>query len=216
MGKGTMHRLIRMLLLVLLAGTLAACGGDDDSDNTGAQDRLPESVTADFEGGTLTVRYPEGWVNTVEDGDNDSEPGLFFFPYLGLATNQTLLDSPSSALPGLLQAGDVALIILAGTPQEEGITPEAMTTGLLADGAADAVSMSDVETFQIDGRSAAISYGTTLEEGQTVGAILCAVELGEVAAVMLFYVPEAEVDQTIALARDIAAQMQFAPGESSQ
>lgn len=202
-----MHRLIPVFLFVLLAGVLAGCGGDDD--DCGEQDCMPERITFDVEGGRLTVRYPKGWVNTAEDSDLARGSDI---PYLGLATNLTLLDNNPSFLPMLLEAGDVALIILAGTPQGEDPTPEGMIAGLLENGTVNLISASDVESFRIEGRNAAIVYGTTTEQRQPVGAILCAVELGGVSAVLYFYVPEDEVNQTIPLARDIVAQMKFTPG----
>jgi hypothetical protein len=201
-----MHRLIALFLFVLLAGTLAGCGGDDD--DCGEQECMPERVTVDIEGGRLTVRYPEGWVNTAEDSDVVRGS---IVPYLGLATNQTLLDSSPDLLPALLGPGDIALIILAGTPQGDP-SPEGMITGLLAEGNVNLTSASDVEPFRIEGRNAAIVYGTSMEQGQTVGAILCAVALGDVSAVLYFYLLEDEVDQTVPLARDIIAQMTFTPG----
>jgi hypothetical protein len=201
-----MRRLIALFLFVLLAGTLAGCGGDDD--DCGERGCMPERVTVPLEDGRLTVRYPKGWVNTAEDSDMVRGS---IVPYLGLATNPTLLDSDADLLPALLEPGDIALIILAGTPQGDP-TPEAMITGLLAGGNVTMTSASDVEPFRIEGRSAAIVYGTTMEQGQPVGAILCAVDLGGVSAVLYFYLPEDEVGQNVSLARDIIAQMTFASG----
>ena len=65
------RKLTWIVLLVVLAMVLAACGGDGDDnggDDGGSDEvNLSQTVTASMEGaGEYTLHYPEGWVGKAD------------------------------------------------------------------------------------------------------------------------------------------------------
>lgn len=207
------HRLVFAILCMTLALTVLACN-NDDGNTTDDEIALPQSVDLDLGNGRFTVHYPDGWV-----GDASSAEGFIPLNIIGLATSQSILDSESDELVPLLDPGAVGAFILAGSPDDDTATPETIITEFLEDRdeTEDAeLDLSEIETYQVDGRAAAITCGTATDSQGTAGVILTAIEIGDVAAMMVLYVPADEVDQRLPLARAITAQMAFTPGQSSE
>jgi hypothetical protein len=132
---------------------------------------------------------------------------------------QALLDRSSDELVPLLEPGAVGAFILAGSIDDETATPATVITEFLEDqdeNEDSQLDLSAVEAYEVDGRATAITHGTGTNSQGTAGVIIAAVEIGDVAAMMVLYVPADEVDDRLPLARAMIARMEFTPGQTSE
>jgi hypothetical protein len=195
------HRFLLVVIYATLVLTALACNNDDDD--------LPQSVYLDLGNGRFTVHYPDGWI-----GNAANPEGFIPLNIIALATSQSILDSQSDELVPLLEPGAVGAFILAGSVEDDTATTATVIADFLEsqDETEDSqLDLSEVESYDVDGRAAAIAHGTGTNSQGTAGVIIAAVEIGDVAAVMVLYVPADEVDQRLPLARAIIARMEFAP-----
>jgi hypothetical protein len=206
------RRLAYLGLLMTLAMVLLGCNSDGSGE---AEIDLPQSDTFDYADGQYTIHYPEGWVLGADSVGLD----VTMLGFIELGTRQALLDGSPDELAQLLQPGDVAIIIFAGTKDEDTDTPEAMVASLLENQAETEgieADMSEVESYQVDGRAAAIAHGIAKEGDVAGGVIFSAVEMGDFAAALLVTMPVDEVDSRVPLIRAITGQMEFTPGQSPE
>ena len=208
------RKLTWIVLLVVLAMVLAACGGDDDDNggDGGDEVNLSQSLSGTMEEvGSYTVQYPEGWV-----GQADDDGGT-----LMIAINQAALDKANT--PGVkeINEGEVAasmmvlpemIYFLFEIPEDGG--PEDAIAGFITSMASEEsteANLSDPETFDANGKSAALASGTITENGTTTGAIVATVAVDGGVGIIIFVTHPDEVDDYIATARAMAGEFEFTP-----
>ena len=69
--------------------------------------------------------------------------------------------------------------------------------------------LSAIEEFGEDVRPAAMVFGTITEDLKTTGAIIVVAKIGDAFGVLTFITNENEVDDNIALAKAMAAKLEF-------
>jgi len=198
------YKAVWLILFVVLATALAACGGD------GEEIALLQSVTAEEEDfGSFTLHYPEGWINEV---DNDN---------IYVATSQTALDRAlsSSAEETLSsdEAGAWAWVIAAEEYADQGIEGDSPTEVIQAfvagfvEGGNEA-NLGDPDEFSAGGRSATLVSGTIANDaGVFFGAIIVAIAIDGGTGFIFVITPPDEVDDREALARALASEFEFTP-----
>ena len=195
--------LIRLILVVTLLLAVGACGNDDK--DTDEAISLSQSLPVDLgELGTLVVHYPEGWFSNVSTG-GPFIPMLF----IGLATDPALFDEGWSDHE--FTQGEMGVMILAGDSSEEGATVvDTLAEFIVPDGqnADTGLTFSDIETFDANGKPAAIASGVGAENGITTGGIVTAVQIEELFVVLMFSLHPDEVEANLALSRAITSQLE--------
>lgn len=168
-----MRKWFGLMLVLMLAFVLAACGGDGDDDggnsdgdnNSASSVALPQTITSEDPnfGGSLTVSYPEGWVAQDAGGA------------VAVANSQETLDTAQAAT-GAPDMGDNAVFatIQALGPQmlsffmDEGaeMSPAAVLNATLLSGSEDeeGVEIGEVQEETLNGKSAATVVATSSGE----------------------------------------------------
>lgn len=208
----------KLFAMVLLSLVLAACGGggdDNEGGNTsesgggGGGSTLAQTITSStFEGGMLTVGYPEGWAAQEAGGS------------VTIASSQELLAS-ADALQNAPEEGTVGQVIFLGTAETAGL--EAF--GLSADaslvdilntfsqnfvnsGAAE-VEMGEAEEFDAGGKPAAIVTGTGSQDGQAADVVLAIVNEGDGFVLITFASAEGQIGDYNDEVRAIAGSINY-------
>ncbi len=170
-----MRKWFGLMLVLMLAFVLAACGGDSDDDggnsdgdnNSASSVDLPQTLTSEsLVGGSFTVDYPEGWVS------QDLGGAVF------LANSQETLDlamSSTSEAPSLESDTIVVLVTAIDNSATGGaLTLESiLNSSSLGDGSEGAESQEET----LNGKSAASIVGTTGSEGALVRTFTIVVEV---------------------------------------
>lgn len=202
-----MKRFMMLMLLLLMAGLLVACGSGDDSDSNTSDTSiadLPQSIQfADAaQSYTLTVNYPDGWFSS-----NGTDLGI------GLsndqATMQSLLAGESAVPAENVISGNILFTefsrlenvsINADMPATE-ILP-AYTVGVFGVG----INADDVEEVEvngetlviatIEGNGSAVQFTLKVVDGGIVVAFMGTIEggLDQFRDIILGMVAEAEVE----------------------
>lgn len=198
-----LHKRFWFVLILSLTVILAACGGDDDSgDSNNSSDNgdsitLAQSVTSDD---GISINYPDGWAV-------DTSFGIF------IANSQDLFDGDTSnfednqvlgsiiSLPATGAEGEDASSLLDGYVQS--------TLSNLNDG--ENLNFEDVETFDANGKSAAIVTGSGTSEGVTndLANIVVAVD-DENYVLFSFLSGDGQMAQFLDTLRAIAGSVEFA------
>jgi hypothetical protein len=192
--------LSRLILLLILILTLAACGGNSGVEVDGIS--LSQSISSsEQENGVTTVYYPDGWVG--------EESWLGIYLYSSPELLETDLVSSS------LQSGEVRVLVFTGLADEEvpGLTTESSPMDyievFLSDNSGNGDQLGDIEEFDADDRPAAIVFGTITEDDQIAGIIITVTKIGDAFGILTFITNENEVDDNVALAKAITTKLEF-------
>ncbi|MEQ8671794.1 MAG: hypothetical protein RLP44_16035 [Aggregatilineales bacterium] len=201
-----MRKWFGLMLVLMLAFVLAACGGDSDDDNDSDGDSssassadLSQSITAEDPnfGGSLTVNYPEGWVATDSGG------------VISLAESQATLDLAQNATDTApaLEENTVFVSITPLAPElvsifiEEGqtATPAILLDATILAGGTDTLDVQPVEITDINGKSGATvsAVSTNADEPGRLFAVAVAVDNGYVIVTAITNPDETDFDDTV-------------------
>jgi hypothetical protein len=209
------HLKLYGLIVLLMAMTLAACGGDDgDSpENTGpVEPNLTQVLTGKQEDvGSITLHYQEGWTGEVKDSGN-----------IVVADSQDALDKLGAVDAAAPDPGEVyvsAFVIAASLYERFELAPtatplEAVTNFMTRTANTEGIDLDfgEAESFDTDGRPAAIASGTVQEaEKDPYGVIYTMVAVDEGIGFITFATHADEVANYLDLARAMAGQFEFTP-----
>jgi hypothetical protein len=205
------RRLTWIVLVMVLAMVLAACGGDGDDNGDGGEEiNLSQSVTASMEGaGEYTLHYPEGWVG-IADGET-----------IMVANSQATLDKMNAGGDTKPDSGEVGVTAMALPAEflfmfgvEEGGSITDVVNGFAAnitDEESTSADFGDPETFEANGKNGALLAGTVTEGDNTYGAIMAAVEVEGGIGIVMVVTHEDEVDDYKDTAKAMAGEFEFTP-----
>jgi hypothetical protein len=185
-------KLRKLSVLILLMLLLASCGGGGD----GVE--LSQSITVEDDSGTLTVKYPEGWVA-------DNAGGAVQF-----ANNQAVLGSYFDELEQGMANGNVTLLDLERWRLEVGATPEDAIAVITSGRGNEELEYSAVDTSKVNGRDAALVTFPFIENGKQINQLAILVDEGGVLIGVLLATPD-DIDEYKDIARAIAGQLEFVP-----
>ena len=187
-----------LLLALILVLALAACGGGDDDGDF----NLSQSISLEDPevGIKTTVKYPDGWVASSDDGQ------------IQFANSQEAFDAVDNDAP----EGGMVIGTVAGFPVEmaamfgaaEGAGPEDIIGTFAQIFSSEGGEFGDPETFEIDGKSAARITGNTTVEGETLNVVLVVVDEGDGFGIVIIMTVD-DIDQYKTLAKDIAGTLEI-------
>ena len=201
-----MRKWFGLMLVLMLAFVLAACGGDGDDDNGNDGDSssasgtdLSQSITSEDPnfGGSITVNYPEGWV-AMENGGGVS-----------LSESQETLDLAQSATDTapVLEENTIAVTISPLAPEvvsffiEEGqeATPAILLEATILSGGTETIDAEPVEIVDINGKSGAtvVAVSNNPDEPGRIFAVAVAVGDGYVLVAAITNPDETDYDDTV-------------------
>jgi hypothetical protein len=149
------------------------------------------SQTIASEDGMLTVKYPEGW---VAEADRNS---VFF------ANSKEAFDNYVEEFEDGMASGSVFILDLDEWGLETGASPEDAMAAIVVD---DGFNFSAIDTFEVNGREAALVTIWDVEDGKQFNQVAVLVEEGGVLIVVTIETLD-DVDQYIPIARAIAGNI---------
>jgi hypothetical protein len=151
---------------------------------------LPQTITSGD--GVLTVKYPEGW---VAEADRDS---------VHFASSREAFDNYVEDFEEGMASGSVYILDLEEWGLETGATPEDAMAAIVV--AADGFEISAIDTFEVNGREAALVTIWDVEDGKQFNQVAVLVEEGGVLIAVTIETLD-DVDQYVPIARAIAGKI---------
>lgn len=195
-----------LIVLLIFAMALTACGGDDDDDgdnddngdntsdnadnggDNGGSDDGGGSVTAELATGTVTVSVPDGWVTDSGDGSN-----------FWLASSDEVLAKTDRDNTEAVESGEIAALVVPSP--SGGASPMDFYTGFSASGNLPFEFTGDPEEVTIGSISGVRApAGTPLAEGW---AYIMAVDDANVLIVIGMTAPDGYDDDVDSIIRGI-------------
>lgn len=197
----TRFRLTRLLILgLVLATLLSACATTADQTL-----ELTQSISGELFGGTVELRYPDGWAAAVAEGViRLSNQESFVSEGIGVRRSG---DMAGGAMPLLKDA-----LFAYNLDSDASMTEIARALGAAYAADMPNLVMSSPTTFLVDERRGAIVPGTAQGTGDSVGRVAIAViDLGDAVGVVTIAVFGENVIPAN-YARAIAETFTFRPG----
>ena len=146
---------------------------------------------------TVTVKYPDGWVANNDQGQ------------IEFANSQYALDAdePEDGMVAGMSMGftaEMATLFGAG----EGAGPAAIVSVFVGIFAGEGGEFGDPETFEVDGKSAAMVGGSATADGVTLNMVLVVIDEGAGFGIIIIATPD-DIDQYETLAKDIAGALEI-------
>jgi hypothetical protein len=147
---------------------------------------------------TVIVKYPDGWVAGNENGQ------------IEFANSQYALDAdePEDGMVAGMSMGFTAEMAAMFSGAGEGTGPEELVSGFVGIFASEGGEFGNIETFEIDGKSAARVTGNTTVEGKTLNMVLVVIDEGDGFGMVIIATPD-DIGQYKTLAKDIAGALEI-------